>query len=145
MEEGIAEYFGNSRIKKGQLLVGKTLRRKFVLIPYWGVVRAATEPGWALKNVKRALYEDREIHLADLIAAEHLTFYGEDRALFYPTAWLFVHFLRHGGDDQEANDRFASLALYLAEGYTSRQALETVYGTGLDELEERFIRYLKRF
>lgn len=145
-EEGFAEYFANSRIKKGQLLPGKTLRRKLLLIPYWGaVVRPLTEQGWSAERVKRAITEDREIGVADLLAAEHRTFYGSRRSLFYPTAWLFVHFLRHGGDDEVADERFAALALYLAEGYTPREALETVYGRGLGELEKGFIRYVRRF
>lgn len=145
MEEGFAEYFGNSTIKDGQLIPGKTLRRKYVMIPFWGVGRTATGQGWDVRRVKQSIADDEEIRLTDLLDSEHLTFFGEGRFLFYPTAWLFVHFLRHAGDDQTADDRFATVALYLAEGYSARDALRTVYGMSLEELEKRFVRYVRRF
>lgn len=144
MEEGFAEYLASSRIKNGEILPGKTRKREYFLIPYWGVAQRRTASGWNAKRVRQAIYEDRELSLGELLEAEIPLFYGEDRWLFYPSAWLFVHFLRHDGKDETAVERFASLALYLAEGYPARAAVESVYGD-LAELETRFRRYVRRF
>ena len=53
--EGFAEYVGNSEIRKGKLIPGRTAKDKFVLIPGYGAVRAKSIPRMSLADVKRKI------------------------------------------------------------------------------------------
>ena len=142
--EGFAEYVGNSEFKKGKLIPGKTPKEKFVLVPGFGAVRAKPQPRMSLQEVKRAIRQGEGLSIEQLTGADGNVFYGEKRALYYPSAWLLVHYLRHG-EPRWADQRFPAFMLYTAEGYPAIEALKTVYGFSPEELDERFKRYVKEF
>ncbi len=141
--EGFAEYLGNSEIRKGRLIPGRTAKRKFVLVPGFGAVRRAPESRLSLEDVKRKIRRGDGLRVEQLMTADSGTFYGEKRELYYPSSWLLVHFLRHGEADW-AEQEFSSFLLYVAEGYPAAAALETVYGVTPAELEDRFQQYVQK-
>lgn len=144
-EEGFAEYMGNSQIKKGQLLPGKTLKRKFVLNHRAsGAVNTTTVAGWDLQRVKQALRQGEALSLKEVVSAGRDIFYGDRSDLYYGMSWLLIHFLRHG--EAEWQDRqFPTMMLYMAEGYPAAAAVETAYGQDLQGLEQRFLEYARKF
>ncbi len=145
LEEGFAEYMGNSQVKKGQLLPGRTLKRKFVLNHFVPRVQVArTGAGWDLKRVQQALRKGEGLTLEELVSADRDIFYGDKSYLYYGTSWLFVHFLRHG-EPEWAEESFPLLMLYLAEGYPARAALEAAYDADLEDLQGPFLKYVKSF
>jgi len=145
LEEGMAQYMANSEIKKGKLVPGRTLKRRFVLNHYRsGAHAAATSAGWDLARVKRAISTEKTLPLALLLESDELTFYAEESPLYYATGWLLVHFLRHGEDDWQ-DTKFPELMLYMVEGYSSTTAIESIYGRSIADLEEEFLDYVKHF
>ncbi|MEM7584971.1 MAG: energy transducer TonB [Acidobacteriota bacterium] len=145
LEEGFAEYMGNSQIKKGKLLPGRTLKRRFVLNHYTSGARAQnTVAGWDLERVQRALARGEGLTLPELISADRDVFYGDRSNLYYGMSWLFVHYLRHGEPGWE-DVNFAQMMLYMAEGYPAKAALETAYGRDTRDFEAPFLDYVKRF
>ncbi|MCH9649323.1 MAG: energy transducer TonB [Deltaproteobacteria bacterium] len=142
--EGFAEYMGNSQIKKGTLLPGKTLKSHFALSHYGGAYRRQTNSGNQLEETKSLLRQKKGLTVEELVDGGDSLFYGEKYNLYYPTSWLFVHFLRHG-DPQWEGDQFPRLMLYLSEGYPGRDALENVYGQQLTDFEAPFLDYVKKF
>lgn len=144
MEEGFAEYIGNSEIKRGELRPGRTLKGKYVLAHQSGAYRQATDAGLSLDEVQRALRKDEGLTLPELVGAERPVFYGARRWLFYAQSWLLVHFLRHG-DEGWATERFPDLLLYMAEGYPAEAALAAAYGATAEQLDARFQEYAREF
>lgn len=144
LAEGFANYLGNSEIKKGQITLGATLKSKYVLSPsYQGAFRLKTESGWDLDTVKQSIRKGEKITLDQLFDADLALFTGEKGWLYYPTAWLFVHFLRHGAPEW-AESKFPIFMLYAAEGYPAREVLEVVYGLSRAELEPAFLEYVRK-
>ncbi len=141
--EGFAEYLGNSELRKGQLVPGKTPKAKFVLVMGFGAVRSTPEPRLSLDNVKRKIRSGEGLSVHQLMTADADTFYGEQRSLYYPSAWLLVHFLRHG-EASWADQEFPAFMLYVAEGYSAADVLSTVYGASPVEFEERFRTYVRK-
>lgn len=145
LEEGLAQYMENSRIQKGELIPGKTLRRKFVLNHFTsGATLRRTGSGWGLETVKKSLYSGEGLSLEELMGADSVTFYADERPLYYSTSWLFVHFLRHGRDGW-ADVEFPKMVLYLSEGYSGHEVIPQVYGMPLKAMEEEFLVYVKKF
>ncbi len=145
MEEGLAEYVSNSQItKKGQLVLGKTVKSHFVIrhdLP--GVVRRVTHAGYSLDTVRKALWHRKGLTIDDLFRGDLGVFYSPQGALYYPASWLLIHFLRHGDEDW-AKTRFPDFLLYLVEGYPPKEALEAIYGATSEEMNVRFREYVKR-
>ncbi len=144
LHEGFAEYMGNSKIRKGQLLPGKTLKGRFALNHFGGTYRLQTYQGMNLQNLKQSFRGGKGLTLKQLLEGGSTSFYGERHALYYPTAWIFVHFLRHG-DPTWTDSLFPQLMLYLCEGYPAEPTLEEIYGMPLEQLEGEFLKYLNRF
>jgi hypothetical protein len=143
--EGFADYIGNSEVKKGKLVPGKTLKGKYVLFPVGGAGRVKTPSGWSFDRVKQALREGEGLSVAQVIEAEREVFYNDDwYDLYYPTSWLLVHYLRHG-EEAWGDQEFSRFLIYTIEGYSSVEALRAVYGVTPEELEEPFGHYVKRF
>ena len=143
-EEGFAEYMGNSEIKKGHLIPGKTLKRKYVLNHFGsGASLRTTGAGWDLTRTRDALRRGTGPSLMEVAAANRSEFYGKDWPLYYGTSWLLVHFLRHGEESWQGQP-FSRLVLYLAEGYSGADAIEAAYGQTLAELEPTFLEYIKK-
>ncbi len=133
---------GNSEVKKGRLIPGRTAKEKYVLVRGL-VMRAKPEPRISLDEVKRRIRRGEGLSVEQLTTADSDTFYGEKRALFYPSSWLLVHFLRHG-DPGWAEEEFPAFMLYASEGYPAAEAMKTVYGAAPAEMEERFRRYVQK-
>lgn len=143
MEEGFAEYIGNSQItRKGELVPGKTVKRKLVMA-HGGALRITTQAGWTLEQLKAAVRRGEAPPLREVLAASYSVFYGEHQQEHYALSWLFVHSLWHA--DDAWRERFPELMLYLAEGYAPVDAIESVYGQTLEQLESRFDDYVRRF
>jgi hypothetical protein len=140
--EGFADYVGNSRVRKGILQPGKTLRNKFEM-GREGAVHVETSGALQLDAARLALRRGRGLGVPELLAAAPETFYGENRNLFYASAWLLVHFLRDG-DAGWAEDRFARLMLYAAEGYPADAVVRDLYGETA-ALDTAFRAYVRSF
>jgi hypothetical protein len=143
MAEGFAEYVSNSEVKKGKLVPGKTLRAGYQLFGEH-VHLVKTTAGDRLDEAKRAIRKGEGIAVIELLDTRREIFYGDDVGLYYASAWLFVHFLRHG-EEEWAEARFPDFLLYVAEGFPAAEAFESVYGMGLDEAEEAFRSYVRGF
>jgi len=142
--EGFAEYMGNSRIdKKGVLIPGETLKSQYALSHYRGARRQTTVAGSILEELRGAVRKGEGLSLEELLDSERAAFL-EKAHLYYPTSWLFVHFLAHGEAEWE-KENFPRFMLYMAEGYSAESALEAVYGVTVADLEAPFGKYVKKF
>jgi TonB family protein len=142
LDEGFAEYLGNSQIRKKQLIPGKTRRAATYRGP-WGIVRGKSMSQWTVERMKTAVRKNEALTIEELVSANLDEFYGERREQYYPMAWLLVHFLHHG-ETEWGVERFPTLLLYVAEGYPADEVLRVVYGD-LSDLQESFRRYVLRF
>lgn len=145
-EEGLAEYFANSRIEDGRLIPGKLNQGRYI-VPHGrsGPVRLQSESSWSVREARQALRQGEAPTIVELIEATADTFYGDRFQVFYGFSWLFTHFLRHGTETWESGEHFARLLLYLTEEYPSRDALQTAYGVQPEALQGEFERYVRRF
>lgn len=145
LSEGLAEYIGNSEIKRGELILGRIPKGKYVLDRRrGGAFRVKSDAGWTLDRVKQAVRTGETPSIEEILAVAPEDFYAEQRGLYYALSWLLVHYLRHG-EPGWAEEEFPALLLYLAEGYPSEAALEAVYDLEAGELEEPFRAYVKGF
>ena len=142
LNEGLAEYIGNSKIKKKELVPGKTQWSAVYRGP-WGMVSDRSGASLQLTDVKGHVRRGEALTMRELIEADHTIFYGDKHELFYPMSWLLVHYLRHGEEGWDT-DKFSRLLLYVAEGYPAPDVLETVYGD-LDKLGAGYERYVRKF
>ena len=142
LNEGFAEYVGNSQIKKRQLVPGRTRRTAIYNSP-WGAVMASSSAQFSLEELKRAIRQEKGLSLQRVLDATVTEFYGAARGMYYTTAWLLVHFLRHAQDGW-AIEKFPNLVLYVAEGYPALDAFREVYGEPT-QFEESFRRYILKF
>lgn len=140
--EGFADYVGNSQVKGGHLLPGKTLARKFEM--QRGIVlNVQTAAGASLEEARRALRAGRGLGVRAMLEASPEIFYGEASSLYYASSWLLVHYL-HDGAEGWARQRFPQLLLYLAEGYPQMAAFRSVYGPP-ESADAAFLEYVKAF
>ena len=142
LNEGFAEYVGNSQIKKRELVPGRTRRTAIYNTP-WGAVMAFSSAQFSLEELKRAIRQEKGLSLQRVLEATVTEFYGAARRMYYTTAWLLVHFLRHAQDGW-AIEKFPNLVLYVAEGYPALDAFREVYGEPT-QFEESFRRYILKF
>ncbi len=144
-EEGLAEYFGNSEVDKGQLVPGRTSRGMYAIVHgRSGPRRLMSESQWNLGEARSALRKREAPTISDLLEATEDTFYGERYRHYYGFSWLLTHFLQHGREAWSTRQPFGTLLLYLAEGYSGRDALAAVYETTPEELQREFERYVRR-
>lgn len=139
LSEGFAEYLGNSDIRKGQLVPGRTQKRRYEIangVPW----RVETGQALTLEALRKAHRKGEGLSFSDLLRADRALFYGERAAQFYPSAWVMVHFLRHGEKGWES--KFSELLLAIAEGWDPSAAVESIYGAPPAELEGRYRQYL---
>ena len=144
-EEGLAEYFGNSKIQKGRLIPGKTSQGKYVVSHGGPVRRLRSSASWSLAEARSALRRGEAPTVAELLEATRETFYGERHQLYYGFSWLLTHFLRHGRETWDTGQPFATMLLYVVEGYSGQDALAAAYGTAPGELQTEFERYVRKF
>jgi TonB family protein len=144
LDEGFAEYIGNSDVKDGQLLLGLHKQRKesmpvgFATIFWQSASRSASE------TAQRAQRQKRALTLSQIVGSGVETFYGKDYDLYYAQGWLAVHFLRHGRPGW-MEDVFPRFLLYVAEGYAPVDAMRVCYGATPEALEAEYQRYVKTF
>ena len=143
VEEGLAEYFANSRIERGHLIPGKISGSKYILFhrrsrEFRGTAR------WSLKEARTALRSGDAPTVAELWEAGPDSFYGVRYQSYYGFSWLLTHFLRHGREEWEDQQAFGTMLLYLVEGYSGRDAIAVAYGTTPEELQAEFERYVRR-
>ena len=144
-EEGMAEYFGNSKVERGELIPGAVDRGRYAISHGGnGPVRLQSLTIWNLEEARSALRKGEAPRIADLMEATADTFYGVRAQHYYGFSWLLTHFLQHGRKNWETDQSFARMLLYLAEGYASRDALAAVFGTTPAELQAEFERYVLR-
>lgn len=154
--EGLAEYVGNSTInRKGEIVVGKSLPGRYVIDYHGrGAYWRKTNTGWTLDKTKTAIRTGDAPSLGELFLTPRALFTGERGPLNYGMAWLFLHFLRHGdvakrgskGEDGEwAQEHFPRFLLYVVEGYPPIDAIEQIYRMPLEQMNDRFKEYVKRF
>jgi hypothetical protein len=144
LDEGFAEYIGNSTIKKGKLVPGKTPKGQ-VYPGRWGRPTLGwSEPRLTLRETKKAVRRGTAPTLEETVSADPSLFYGDDRSLYYSMSWLLVHFLRHGGPGW-ADEEFPILLAALAEGRPTDEAFRSAYGVEPAELNETFRDYVKKF
>lgn len=143
LSEGLAEYIGNSRIRRGVLEPGRTLRQRYTLGHFGGVVRGRTNEGWSIERVKKEHKAGSGLSATELLQADRKLFYGARAGAFYPSAWMLVHFLRHGEASWE--DRFPRLLVAIAEGFDPLAALLATYELSPAQLEDGYARWVARF
>lgn len=144
-EEGLAEYFGNSEIDKGRLVPGRTSRGMYAIAHgRSGPRRLTSVARWNLEEARSALRKREAPTISELVEATEDTFYGERYRHYYGFSWLLTHFLQHGREAWMTREPFGALLLYLAEGYSGRDALAAAYETTPEELQAEFERYVRR-
>lgn len=144
-EEGLAEYFGNSKIEKGRLVPGKVSHGKYVIFHANPVRRLRSRANWSLLEARSDLRNGDAPTVAELLEAGRDTFYGERHRQYYGFSWLLTHFLQHGRQEWETEKPFAGMLLYLAEGYSGRDAMAATFGFTPEEVQAEFERYVRRF
>ena len=144
-EEGLAEYFGNSKIEKGRLIPGKTSYGKYVIFHAGPVRRLKSRADWSLRQARSDLSNGNAPTIAELLEAGRDTFYGERHPQYYGFSWLLTHFLQHGRKEWEADKRFAGMLLYMVEGYSGRDAMSAAFQLTPEELQPEFERYVRKF
>jgi hypothetical protein len=141
--EGFADYVGNSTIKKGMLIPGRTTRSQIYQTSY-GSLMGPSGPALTVDEVKKAVRRNEALSVPEMMNATLETFYGDKRRMYYSMSWLLVHYLRHG-QPSWAESEFPTFMLYVAEGYPPAQVLEAVYGSTPSELNPAFREYVKNF
>jgi hypothetical protein len=142
LDEGFADYVGNSTIRKGELIPGKT-RNSTIFRTASSMYMGISNDRLTLEQIKGALRRGEALSVEQLITSDRTTFYGDKRELYYPMSWILIHFLRHGREGWD-DDRFGRLLLYVAEGYSAVEAFRQLYGDPA-ELEEAFDAYIRKF
>ena len=143
-EEGLAEYFGNSEIDNGRLVPGPASRGMYAIAHgRSGPRRLTSVSKWDLAQARSALLTREAPTISDLLETTADTFYGERYRLYYGFSWLLTHFLQHGREAWNTRQPFGELLLYLAEGYSGRDALAAAYETTPEGLQAEFERYVR--
>ena len=137
LEEGIAQYVGNSRIRGGKLLLGTIRWRQRTA---HGSMKS--EPQLALDELRRSLKDAGRPTLEDLLVADRETFYGKEKHLYYAAAWMLVHSFRDTTDEQ-VRGRFPKLIEAICDGAESRKAVRAIYGD-LVQVEAAYRRHVRQ-
>jgi hypothetical protein len=144
LDEGFAEYIGNSDIKDGKLVPGGHAKRRDMGAIRGNLVFWGSPSRLRTQDAQKAQFEKRALTLADIVSAGPETFYGKDAELFYSQGWLAVHFCRHG-QPEWAKGAFPRFLLYVAEGYPPDQAFRVSYDAEPKSLEQAYQKYVKSF
>ncbi|MCY3969207.1 MAG: hypothetical protein OXG74_04710 [Acidobacteria bacterium] len=143
VEEGLAEYFANSKIERGHLIPGKISGSKYILFHRRSRQLRGTA-SWSLKEARTALRNGEAPSVAELLEASRDTFYGLRYQSYYGFSWLLTHFLRHGREEWDTARLFGTMLLYLVQGYSGRDAIEAAFGMDPEELQPEFEQYVRR-
>lgn len=144
LDEGLAEYVGESDIVDGKIVLGAHAHHKQIVMTLYGTAYWQTPSRVQTEVAQHAQRQHRALTLGEILSAGPETFYGKDYDLYYAQGWLAVHFLRHGRPEW-AQREFPAFLLYVAEGYPAEQAFRTVYGAPPEAFEAEYQRYVKSF
>jgi hypothetical protein len=142
LSEGFAEYIGNSQIRKNQLVPGKVVKAR-VTLTMGGPWRIRSGSVVTVEELRKLERRGAGLKVADLVGADRDVFYGPTADQFYTSAWVLVHYLRHGRSDWE--QRFADLLLAVGEGYDAGSAIRAIYGLEPAALQAGYSEHLARF
>jgi hypothetical protein len=143
LDEGLAEYVGNSDVVAGKLKPGshKAYSLYHAGVDVW---RARSMTSVDASTVKTAIKNGTSLPVAKLLGTSASRFYGSDWSLFYTQSWLLVHFLRHGKPGW-SETQFPAFLLYAAEGFAAEDVIAQVYGLQGDALEQAYRAYVRKF
>ena len=143
LNEGFAKYVGNSAIRKGKLIPGRTPKSQIYQAD-GGPFMSSSEQVYSVDQVRMAMRGGKALTVEQMMTADRKTFYAEQFRMYYTMSWLLVHFLRHGGEGWDEQE-FPTFVLYVGEGYPESEAFEAAYGFAPSAIEQEFRRYVKKF
>ncbi|RLE26015.1 MAG: hypothetical protein DRJ65_06455 [Acidobacteria bacterium] len=143
ISEGLADYLGNSPVKKGRIQPGKNSGTQVYRAQAY-LWRGKSIAQMDLQTIKRKIRKGEGLAVENIVSADRETFYGENMGLYYAQSWVLIHFLRHGKDEWSAR-AFPEFLLYVGEGYRADVALQTAYGLDAPSLEAPYREYVRRF
>jgi hypothetical protein len=128
VNEGVAEFFGESVVVDGTVIVGQTSER-------------------TLKALRQAIDAGKHIHFADMITMDperwNANVQKGDAMLQYMQAWSMVHFLVYG-DGGKYRQSFEGFLALINKGTKSYDAFVRAFGTNnLDGFEARWLEHAK--
>ena len=128
VNEGVAEFFGESVVVDGEVIIGQTSER-------------------TLKTLRAAIAENKQIHFRDMITMEPDRWNANVQAgsamLQYMQAWSMVHFLVYG-DGGKYQKSFEAYLGFINKGAKNYDAFVRAFGTDdLDSFERRWTEYAK--
>ncbi len=139
-EEGLATYFGFSRIDSQLRIQPGDIRRSGTIIA--GSVRVQFDPRAPLREYRRRVRGGEVVPLRSLLRASSSDplWGGESASYAYGAAWTLVHFLKDGQRGKRYA-AFLSLARLEARGEGGPAAFTTLFGPDLDPLEAAWREY----
>jgi PPIC-type peptidyl-prolyl cis-trans isomerase-like protein/TonB-like protein len=139
-EEGLATYFGFSRMTGALQISAGEIRRSGTIVS--GEVRMQFDPRSPLREYHRRVAETEPVPLRRLVSAglSDPLWRGGDSAIGYGAAWTLVHFLEDGARGRR-RAAFQDLARLEARGEGGPDAFERIFGPDLDALESEWREY----
>jgi tetratricopeptide (TPR) repeat protein len=122
LDEGLAEFYGNTRFEQSRMLVGA--------------------PSWRVRVLQGAPL----IPLETLLAVNRRSpyYHDEDKVgVFYAESWALTHFLTFGPDMEEGK-RLNEFYDLLQQGVDEKKAFQQVFGD-LMEVQKNLDQYVRRF
>ena len=145
LNEGLADYVGYSRLRRGRLRLGVFCKKTFYRTQVWGTVYNSLARE-TLKDAKKSVRKNRETPLVStLLEARWEDWHDPEEARsLYGQAWMFVTFLRHGRSEWKM-DHFPRFVLGAASGEPADQILLRVYGRTPAELDAWFKEWVVKY
>lgn len=139
-EEGLATYFGFSRIDSQLRIQPGDIRRSGTIIA--GSVRVQFDPRVPLRDYRRRIRGGEVVPLLSLLRASPSDplWGGESASNAYGAAWTLVHFLKDGLREKWRAP-FESLSRLEARGEGGPAAFIRLFGPGLDPFEAAWKEY----
>ncbi len=127
---GLAAYFAETKLgRKGTLKIGKL---------DW----KSTYVKCVIPRIQRMIRKKNYIKLEDLISCdERKAFYEEDQTAYFSESWLFVHFLLHYMEGTYKK-KFTEYMAHEIEGEGGLERFKKIFGSNLEPLEKKFLRYI---
>lgn len=146
LDEGLATYFGMSKIDKNKRIIpgqiasgGLSLEMGRGYDPR--VVYNAGSAKQKIALLKGELRSGRALRLRQLMSLEGSEFYQGRVLLNYSTAWMLVHFLMHGKDGKY-RDNFMEYLDYMRSNEVSPQKFAVLIGASLEVLAKELRNYI---
>jgi len=131
VNEGLAQYFEDAKIRGGDIELGRADRRR-------------------LRVLEQAMRKDRLMPLEKIIKLDNrqwnnvLNSDAEAGTYMYAQAWSMVYFLIHG-DNGRYQDAFKQYLHMLADGKANNQAVEKAFDTSsFEAMRRRWLLFMKR-